>query len=112
MASTRPVVNAMSVDVKDYFQVSAFDGVVSRSSWDGRESRVCANTERLLELFAEADHSFTRWGIDRLNRVEGRPAIFYVHPWELDPDQPRIVTSAISSLRHYRNLDTTEERLR
>src|SRR5947207_10080000 len=48
------IVNAMSVDVEDYFQVSAFDRVVSRTSWDSIESRVCANTDRLLEIFDRA----------------------------------------------------------
>lgn len=263
-ALARPIVNAMSVDVEDYFQVSAFDAAVSRDSWDNRESRVCANTDRLLALFAEADiratffvlgwvadrfpdlirriadagheiashgyhhrlvyeltpeqfredirrakdvleavsgtrvqgyrapsfsvterslwaldllieegyrydasvfpvhhdrygipgsprhahrlernagsiveapastvrlagvnlpiagggyfrllpYMWTRWGIDRLNTVEQRPAIFYLHPWEIDPDQPRIAASALSRLRHYRHLDKTEGRLR
>ena len=46
------VVNAMSIDVEDYFHVSVFDGMVPRSQWDRMESRVCRNTERLLELFA------------------------------------------------------------
>ena len=44
----------MTVDVEDYFQVSAFAAAVARSSWDNRESRVCRNTERLLELFDAA----------------------------------------------------------
>ena len=254
----------MSVDVEDYFQVSAFDRAVSRSSWDLRESRVVGNTERLLALFEEsgvratffvlgwvaercpglvrrivdgrhelASHGYahrliynqspeefredvrrarhlledcsgvrvfgyrapsysmverslwaldvlieegfcydasifpihhdrygiphaprhahlvvradgaiveappstvrwagvnlpiagggyfrllpygiTRWGIARLNRVEGRPAIFYLHPWEIDPSQPRIAASRLSRVRHYRNLHKTEPRLR
>lgn len=46
------VVNGMSVDVEDYFQVSAFDHVVKRSEWPEFESRVVANTERLLELYS------------------------------------------------------------
>jgi polysaccharide deacetylase family protein (PEP-CTERM system associated) len=46
------VQNAMSVDVEDYFHVSAFEGVISRRRWDDLESRVCRNTERLLDLFA------------------------------------------------------------
>jgi polysaccharide deacetylase family protein (PEP-CTERM system associated) len=263
-APARSIVNAMSVDVEDYFQVSAFDAAVSRDSWDSRESRVCANTDRMLELFAETDilatffvlgwvadrfpdlvrriadagheiashgyhhrlvyeltpeqfrqdirrakdvletisgtpvlgyrapsfsvtarslwaldvlieeghrydasvfpvhhdrygipgsprhahrlersagsiveapastvrlagvnlpiagggyfrllpYMWTRWGIERLNTVEQRPAIFYVHPWEIDPDQPRIAAPALSRLRHYRHLDKTEGRLR
>ncbi len=45
------IVNAMTVDVEDYFHASAFDRVVSRPSWAERESRVVPNTERLLEAF-------------------------------------------------------------
>jgi polysaccharide deacetylase family protein (PEP-CTERM system associated) len=262
--SRPPIVNAMSVDVEDYFQVSAFDGVVPRDSWASRESRVVANTERLLALFDDAGvratffvlgwvaerhpalvrrivalghelachgylhqlvydlspeafrddvrrakallestsgvpvlgyrapsysivqrslwaldilieegfvydssifpihhdrygipdaprhahvrssdagsileapgstvrcggvnipvggggyfrllpYSVTRWGFSRINEVERRPAIFYLHPWEVDPDQPRIDVGAISRLRHYRNLHKTASRLR
>ena len=258
------VVNAMSIDVEDYFHVSVFDGVVPRSSWDRMESRVCANTERLLDLFDEfkvrstffvlgwvgerhpdlvksiarrghevASHGYahrliydqtpttfredvrrakriledasgrrvagyrapsysitprslwaldvlveegyqydssifpirhdrygipisgrrpyqiernvgtltevpgsttrvgpmnlpvagggyfrllpywwTRWGIGRVNRLEGRAAVFYLHPWEIDPDQPRLPAGWLGRFRHYRNLDCTEARLR
>ena len=264
MAPTTDIVNAMSVDVEDYFQVSAFDRVVDRSSWEGRESRVVANTNRLLDLFDEAQtrvtffvlgwiaerhpelvrsivarghelashgyghelvynltpdqfrddvrrakavlehtggvavlgyrapsysiveqslwaldvlveeghvydasifpirhdrygipdaprhvhirtvtagsivempvatvrwggmnlpvggggyfrllpYAFTRWGFSRLNTVEKRPAMFYLHPWEIDPAQPRIAADAVGRLRHYRNLHQTERRLR
>jgi polysaccharide deacetylase family protein (PEP-CTERM system associated) len=45
------LLNALTVDVEDYFHASAFDHVVSRASWPERESRVVANTHRLLELF-------------------------------------------------------------
>jgi hypothetical protein len=57
-------------------------------------------------------YEWTRWGIERLNRRERRPAVFYLHPWEIDPDQPRLPTSMLGRLRHYRNLDQTEGRLR
>jgi polysaccharide deacetylase family protein (PEP-CTERM system associated) len=57
-------------------------------------------------------YAWTRWGIDRLNAVEQRPAIFYLHPWEVDPDQPRLQASALSRIRHYTNLGRTEDRLR
>jgi polysaccharide deacetylase family protein (PEP-CTERM system associated) len=258
------VVNAMSVDVEDYFQVNAFDGVVPRERWDNFESRVCRNTERLLAMFESAGvtatffvlgwvaerfpslvtaiaaqgheiashgyahrliydqtpeafrddvrrakdlletaagvhvdgyrapsysvtaetlwsldvlieegyrydasifpikhdrygipsaprhpyvltrdsgslveapastvrcagvnlpvagggyfrilpYAWTRWGIRRLNQHEGRPAIFYLHPWEIDPSQPRVAAGLLSRFRHYRNLDQTEARLR
>ncbi len=257
------VLNAMTIDVEDYFQVSAFEGVVPRSDWERFESRVCANTERLLDILDRADTRATffvlgwvaerfpglvrrihdrghelashghahrliyattpdefradvrrskaaleaaagvriggyrapsfsitrksmwaldvlaeegytfdasiypihhdrygipdwsrhiqqlqratgvlwelpgstiRWagmnlpiggggyfrllpygwtsrGIRRLNGVEGKPAIFYLHPWEIDPGQPRIRVGALSGFRHYRNLDQTEARL-
>ncbi|MEO7274382.1 MAG: XrtA system polysaccharide deacetylase [Vicinamibacterales bacterium] len=259
-----PIVNAMSVDVEDYFQVSAFDGVVPRSGWDTMESRVVRNTERLLAIFDEhqvrgtffvlgwvaerfpallrtiagqgheiASHGYghglvydqtsdafradlqrskavieaacgvevlgyrapsfsitmrslwaldvlidegfeydasifpihhdrygipssprhpyrierrggslvetpgsttswgpfnvpvagggyfrilpyawTRWGIGRVNRQDRQPAIFYLHPWEIDPGQPRMNASRLSRFRHYRNLERTEARLR
>jgi polysaccharide deacetylase family protein (PEP-CTERM system associated) len=260
---TPPIVNAMTVDVEDYFHVSVFDGLVPRHAWEGMESRVCANTDRLLAIFSEADiqatffvlgwvaerfpqlvrriadagheiashgyghrlvydltprafredirrskgvlesmtsspvygyrapsysvtprslwaldvlieegfvydssifpihhdrygipvsprhpyllkrgavlveapastvrwgpfnlpiggggyfrilpYGWTRWGIKRLNEVERTPAIFYLHPWEIDPDQPRLHTSGLGQFRHYRNLGRTEERLR
>ena len=48
------MVNALTVDVEDYFHVSAFDAVVSRAAWDQFESRVVANTQRLLELFDQS----------------------------------------------------------
>jgi polysaccharide deacetylase family protein (PEP-CTERM system associated) len=258
------VVNVITVDVEDYFQVSAFDRVVSRSAWDGMESRVVANTQRVLDLFDEhrvtgtffilgwvaerhpaivreiadrghevASHGYghrlvyeltagefrsdvrrarhvleqasgqrvtgfrapsysitrrslwaldvlvqegytfdssifpihhdrygipgtprhphvlnlasgslievppstvrvgtmtlpvagggyfrllpygwTRWGIARLNKREQRPAIFFLHPWEIDAAQPRLPVKGLSRFRHYRNLDRTESRLR
>jgi polysaccharide deacetylase family protein (PEP-CTERM system associated) len=258
------LVNVMTIDVEDYFHVSAFEGVLPRSRWESLESRVCANTERLLEIFTDYDvrgtffvlgwvaerfpklvhriaangheiasHGYThrliyeqtpaefrddvrraksileaitgvpvlgyrapsysvtarslwaldvlleegyrydssifpirhdrygipssprhphtierghgslleapasttrvgpmnlpiagggyfrvlpfgwtRWGIRRVNRSEQRPVIFYLHPWEIDPGQPRIPAGWLSRFRHYRNLDRTESRLR
>lgn len=55
---------------------------------------------------------WSRWGIARVNQVEHRPAVFYLHPWEIDPDQPRLETSRLGRFRHYRNLECTEQRLR
>lgn len=54
---------------------------------------------------------FFSWCLKRINRA-GRPFIFYLHPWEIDPDQPRIEASALSTFRHYNNLDVCEQRLR
>lgn len=55
---------------------------------------------------------FTEWAIRALNEREGQPAVVYLHPWELDPLQPRIPCSRLTRHRHYRNLDKTEQRLR
>lgn len=263
-ATTDRIVNAMTVDVEEYFHVTAFDGVLPRSRWDTLESRVCATTDRVLRILDDAGvsgtffvlgcvaerhpdlvrriaaqgheiashgyahrlvydqtpaafradvvrakailedasgtpvlgfrapsysitprslwafdvlietghvydasifpihhdrygipvspreayvitrdagslvevpattcrwaglnlpvggggyfrllpYAWTRFGIDRVNRVERRPAIFYIHPWELDPEQPRLPCGLLSRVRHYRNLHLTESRLR
>ena len=262
--TTRPIVNALTVDVEDYFHVSAFEGVVSREGWDRYQSRVVANTSRLLETFAEsgvhatffvigwvaeqhpdlvrriaaaghevASHSYahrlvyqmtpaefredlrrakgvledaagapivgfrapsysiterslwafdvligegyrfdssifpihhdrygipsaprhphtvtrvagsileipastvrlgrvnlpfagggyfrlmpylwTRWAFRQVNQREARPVVFYVHPWEVDPGQPRLSAPWLSRFRHYHNLEETLPRLR
>ncbi|HEX5759981.1 MAG TPA: XrtA system polysaccharide deacetylase [Thermoanaerobaculia bacterium] len=55
--------------------------------------------------------AFVRWGMRRVNEVEKRPAIVYVHPWEVDPEQPRADVRWATRLRHYRNLHLTERRL-
>ncbi len=47
--------NAMTIDVEDYFQVSAFAPVIARDSWAGRECRVERNVGRILALLAKAD---------------------------------------------------------
>ena len=57
-------------------------------------------------------YAWTHWGISRLNHHERQPAVFYLHPWEIDPDQPRLQAGMLSRFRHYRNLHKTEERLR
>jgi polysaccharide deacetylase family protein (PEP-CTERM system associated) len=55
--------------------------------------------------------SFIRWGMRRLNLFERRPAILYIHPWEIDPEQPVQPVRWLTRVRHYRNLDRTESRL-
>jgi len=54
----------------------------------------------------------TRRGLAKLNGELQRPFIFYLHPWEVDPEQPRVRTTFKSRLRHYTNLDQCEIRLR
>ncbi|TVT55612.1 MAG: DUF3473 domain-containing protein [Azoarcus sp. PHD] len=58
-------------------------------------------------------YAVSRWQIARVNRDDKRPAIFYFHPWEVDPDQPRVAeASAKARFRHYVNLSRTENRLK
>lgn len=53
----------------------------------------------------------TRWGLNRINQHEGQPFVFYLHPWEFDPQQPRMAgCSAKSRFRHYLNLNRTQQR--
>lgn len=56
-------------------------------------------------------YEWTAWGIKRINVREGRSAVFYLHPWEIDPDQPRLTAGLLTRFRHYRNLQETEARL-
>ena len=53
----------------------------------------------------------SRMGLMQINR-QHKPFIFYLHPWEIDPEQPRISASWFSRFRHYNNLDKCEPRLR
>lgn len=52
-----------------------------------------------------------RRGIAFINQQEKQPAVLYFHPWEIDPDQPRIKAGLKSRFRHYLNLDKTEGKL-
>jgi polysaccharide deacetylase family protein (PEP-CTERM system associated) len=54
----------------------------------------------------------SRWLMRRVNSVDREPAIFYFHPWEIDPDQPRVAgVDAKSRFRHYVNIGRNEQRL-
>jgi polysaccharide deacetylase family protein (PEP-CTERM system associated) len=52
-----------------------------------------------------------RWGLRRINRREGQSAIFMVHAWEVDPDQPVLPGTRLNVWRHRLNLESTESRL-
>jgi polysaccharide deacetylase family protein (PEP-CTERM system associated) len=52
-----------------------------------------------------------RSGLRQINRKAGQPFMFYLHPWEIDPEQPRIGVGMLSRFRHYTNLHLCEERL-
>jgi polysaccharide deacetylase family protein (PEP-CTERM system associated) len=58
-------------------------------------------------------YQLSRWAINRVNRMDGQPCIFYCHPWEIDPEQPRPSGMTLKTrFRHYVNLARTESRLR
>jgi polysaccharide deacetylase family protein (PEP-CTERM system associated) len=79
-ACAMPIVNALTVDVEDYFQVSAFAAHVSRDAWDAKECRVERNIERILALLADA----------------GASATFFTLGWiaERHPDMVRRIAAA------------------
>ena len=57
-------------------------------------------------------YRMTRWAFRRVNEKENQPCIFYFHPWEIDPDQPRMPGIGLKTrFRHYLNLDRTYHRL-
>jgi len=57
-------------------------------------------------------YAVSRWSIRRINGVDRKPAMFYFHPWELDPEQPRVDgISARTRFRHYVNLHRMAPRI-
>jgi len=56
-------------------------------------------------------YEWARWGINRVNTTERQPVVFYLHPWEVDPDQPRFAVPPTTRLRHYTGLKTNMQRL-
>lgn len=64
-------------------------------------------------FFRVLPYGFSRWAIRQVNTRDVRPAVFYFHPWEIDPDQPRVTQASMrSKLRHYTNLDVMADKLR
>lgn len=96
-------VNAMSVDVEDYFQVSAFEEHVGRSKWDTMPNRISRNVDRILQLFDDADTKATffilGWVAEKLPNVvsqisaEGHEiashSFEHARVWTQTPDQFR-----------------------
>ncbi|MYM62026.1 XrtA system polysaccharide deacetylase [Pseudomaricurvus sp. HS19] len=57
-------------------------------------------------------YGVSRWAIRQVNRADRAPSIFYFHPWEIDPEQPRVEGAGMKSVfRHYLNLSRTMPRL-
>lgn len=64
-------------------------------------------------FFRVLPYAVSRWAIRQVNRRERRPAVFYFHPWEIDPEQPRVASAPLRSrLRHYSNLSGMAAKLR
>ncbi|HWQ94598.1 MAG TPA: DUF3473 domain-containing protein, partial [Gammaproteobacteria bacterium] len=58
-------------------------------------------------------YPLSRWCMRQVNRRDGQACIFYFHPWEIDPDQPRLPGISLKTrFRHYLNLRQMEPRLR
>ena len=58
-------------------------------------------------------YRISRWSIRRVNAIDRQPAMFYFHPWELDPEQPRVEgPGAKARFRHYINLERMDPRMR
>jgi polysaccharide deacetylase family protein (PEP-CTERM system associated) len=63
-------------------------------------------------FFRLLPYAFSNWAVSRVNRADRRPAIFYFHPWEIDPGQPRVAEAPLRSrLRHYTNLSAMRPKL-
>ena len=79
------------------------------STWNCFGVRVPVAGGGYFRLFP---YVITRMGLSSINRKEAKPFVFYLHPWELDVEQPRVSASYLSRFRHYVNLSRVEERLR
>jgi len=63
-------------------------------------------------FFRVLPYGFSSWAIRQVNRQDRRPAVFYFHPWEIDPEQPRVENAPMRSrLRHYTNLEVMADKL-
>jgi polysaccharide deacetylase family protein (PEP-CTERM system associated) len=64
-------------------------------------------------FFRVLPYGFSRWAIRQVNRADQRPAVFYFHPWEVDPAQPRVAHAPLRSrFRHYTGLARMAGKLR
>lgn len=63
-------------------------------------------------FFRVLPYGFSRWAIRQVNHDDARPAVFYFHPWEIDPDQPRVTGASLRSrVRHYSRLQAMAGKL-
>src|SRR5882672_8112311 len=87
----------------------------SRGSKRSEERRVGKECRSLCDWSSDVCSSdlyrFSRWALRKLN-ARKQEFVFYIHPWEVDPEQPRVEEAgALSRFRHYLNLDRCAARL-
>lgn len=80
---------------------------MSTAAWLGQRVPVSGGG-----YFRLLPYALIRAGLREINGRQGQPFTFYLHPWEVDPSQPRLKVSALSRFRHYTNLSVCEARLR
>ncbi|KUR77781.1 XrtA system polysaccharide deacetylase [Novosphingobium sp. FSW06-99] len=81
---------------------------VTTVEWAGR--RMAAGGGGFFRLFP---YAVSRWAVSRVNTHDARPALTYFHPWEIDPDQPRVAAAPWRSrLRHYSRLGAMAGKVR
>lgn len=104
MRASKGIVNAMTVDVEDYFQVSAFEPLISRGEWDSIPCRIEANMDRILQLFSDNDVQATfftlGWVAERypqvIKRIIDEGHELASHGWE----HIRVVKQTPEQFRH------------
>ena len=89
---------------------------------NGRLTEIPLSTVRLLGknipcggggYFRLLPYAYSRWALRRIMQRDGQAAVFYFHPWEIDPGQPRQTGLTLKTrVRHYTNLGRMESRLR
>lgn len=108
--------------VHDHYGVPDAPRFAFKTAADGRLTEVPCTTVRLLNrnmpasgggYFRLFPYVLSRALVKRVNQHDGEAAVFYFHPWELDPEQPRIPGVSLKTrFRHYLNLNRTEARIR
>lgn len=79
------------------------------STWDLMGRKLPCGGGGYFRLFP---YFYSRWALKRINRLDSQPCVFYFHPWEIDPHQPRVPGISLKTrIRHYLNLERMQRRL-
>ena len=107
-----PISNYLTIDVEDYFQVSAFEDIIDPKDWDAMEQRVVRNTEKVLDLLAQHNTKATffivGWIADRFPQLvqtihsQGHPigchSYWHRKVYDLTPEEFRADTAKVKSI--------------